>query len=114
MNKNIKLLIWSALVTLVLIALPSIIHYGPQLIGKSFTDQDDFKYRMEQVYTNLSESTLNPVDLKKMEKELYVSDGDISEYRERYGTLPEQLDNIQQQYADKITEAKKIKTKHCC
>ncbi|PIC96252.1 hypothetical protein CSV69_07165 [Sporosarcina sp. P26b] len=107
MNKNIKLLIWSALVTLVLIALPSIIHYGPQLIGKSFTDQDDFKYRMEQVYTNLSESTLNPVDLKKMEKELYVSDGDISEYRERYGTLPEQLDNIQQQYADKITEAKK-------
>lgn len=106
MNKKWNLAIWSALLALVLIALPSIIHYAPQLVGKSLTDQDDFRYRMEQVYTNLSQSILNPVDLEKVEKELYVSDDDITEYRERYGTLSEQLDTIKQQYADRITEAK--------
>lgn len=106
MNKNIKLAIWSALVTLVLIALPSIIHYAPQLVGKSFTDQEDFTYRMEQVYDNLSATVLNPIDLKKAEKELVVSRDEIEEYRQRYGTLSEQLDNIQQQYEERITDAK--------
>ncbi|ARF17716.1 sensor histidine kinase [Sporosarcina ureae] len=109
MNKNIKLAIWSALVTLVLIALPSVIHYAPQLVGKSFTDQEDFTYRMEQVYDNLSATVLNPVDLKKAEKELTVSRDEIEEYRQRYGTLSEQLDNIQQQYAERIAEAKSEK-----
>lgn len=109
MNKNIKLAIWSALVTLVLIALPSIIHYAPQLVGKSFTDQEDFTYRMEQVYDNLSATVLNPIDLKKAEKELVVSRDEIEEYRQRYGTLSEQLDNIQQQYGERITDAKNEK-----
>ena len=109
MNKNIKLAIWSALVTLVLIALPSVIHYAPQLVGKSFTDQQGFKYTMEQVYDELSVSVLNPIDLKKAEKELSVSKDEIDEYRERYGTLSEQLDSIQQQYIDQIKEAKSDK-----
>ncbi|PID25365.1 histidine kinase dimerization/phospho-acceptor domain-containing protein [Sporosarcina sp. P7] len=109
MNKNIKLAIWSALVTLVLIALPSIIHYAPQLVGKSFTDQEDFTYRMEQVYDNLSATVLNPIDLKKAEKELTVSQDEIEEYRQRYGTLSEQLDTIQQQYTERIAEAKSEK-----
>ncbi|ARD48561.1 HAMP domain-containing sensor histidine kinase [Sporosarcina sp. P33] len=106
MNKQIKLAVWSALVTLVLIALPSVIHYAPQLVGKSFTDQRDFKYRVQQTYDNLSAAVLNPLDLEKAEKELRVFPGEIAEHRERYGTLTEQLDNIQQQYADRITEAK--------
>ncbi|PIC82533.1 MFS domain-containing histidine kinase [Sporosarcina sp. P1] len=109
MNKNIKLAIWSALVTLVVIALPSIIHYAPQLVGKSFTDQEEFTYRMEQVYDNLSTTVLNPIDLKKAEKELVVSRDEIEEYRQRYGTLSEQLDNIQQQYDERITDAKSKK-----
>ncbi|PIC79324.1 hypothetical protein CSV75_12055 [Sporosarcina sp. P18a] len=109
MNKSIKLAIWSALVTLVLIALPSIIHYAPQLVGKSFTDQEDFTYRMEQVYDNLSATVLNPIDLKKAEKELTVSQDEIEEYRQRYGTLSEQLDTIQQQYTERIAEAKSEK-----
>ncbi|PIC70008.1 hypothetical protein CSV77_11035 [Sporosarcina sp. P16b] len=109
MNKTIKLAIWSALVTLVLIALPSIIHYAPQLVGKSFTDQEDFTYRMEQVYDNLSATVLNPIDLKKAEKELTVSQDEIEEYRQRYGTLSEQLDTIQQQYTERIAEAKSEK-----
>ncbi|PID01667.1 hypothetical protein CSV67_12750 [Sporosarcina sp. P2] len=109
MNNSIKLAIWSALVTLVLIALPSIIHYAPQLVGKSFTDQEDFTYRMEQVYDNLSATVLNPIDLKKAEKELTVSQDEIEEYRQRYGTLSEQLDTIQQQYTERIAEAKSEK-----
>ncbi|PID14691.1 hypothetical protein CSV63_11395 [Sporosarcina sp. P34] len=109
MNKSIKLAIWSALVTLVLIALPSIIHYAPQLVGKSFTDQEDFTYRMEQVYDNLSATVLNPIDLKKAEKEITVSQEEIDEYRQRYGTHSEQLDTIQQQYAERIAEAKSEK-----
>lgn len=105
-NKNIKLAIWSALVTLVLIALPSIIHYAPQLVGKSFTDQQDFNYTMERVYEELSTSVLNPIDLKEAEKELVVSEEEIEEYRQRYGTLSEQLNSIQEQYTDQINEAK--------
>ncbi|PIC63787.1 hypothetical protein CSV79_10125 [Sporosarcina sp. P13] len=106
MNKKIQLAIWSALVTIVLIALPSIIHYAPQLVGKTFTEQRDFEYRIEQTYENLAVSVLNPIDLEKATKAIPVWPGEIEEYRGRYGSLTDQLSSIRRQYADRIMEAK--------
>ncbi|AXI00865.1 hypothetical protein DV702_14810 [Sporosarcina sp. PTS2304] len=109
MNKKIQFVSWSALVTLVLIALPSIIYYAPQLVGKTFTDQRDFQYQLEQSYENLAETVLNPPDLEKIVQELPVSNQEIEEYRKRYRTLSEQLESIKQQYANRIAQAKQEK-----
>ncbi|MDV6379104.1 MFS domain-containing histidine kinase [Sporosarcina sp. GW1-11] len=109
MNKKIQLAIWSALVTFVLIAIPSFIHYAPQLVGKTFTEQRDFEYRIEQTYENLAVSVLNPIDLEKAMKTIRVSQEEIEEYRGRYGSLTDQLSSIQRQYTDRITEAKEQK-----
>lgn len=109
MNRRIRLAIWSTLVTIVLIALPSMIYYGPKLVGKSFVDQEDFDYKLERTYEHLSTTVLNPIDLEELTKTLPVSQDEIEEHRGRYGSLSEQLDNIRRQYVDRITQAKEQK-----
>lgn len=106
MNRKIQLGIWSALVTLVLISLPSIFHYAQQLVGKSVIDQENFSWQMERTYENLSATVLNPIDLEKASQEIPVTKEEIEEYRNLYGTLSEQLSNIQEQYAERIANAK--------
>ncbi|GKV56186.1 two-component sensor histidine kinase [Sporosarcina sp. NCCP-2222] len=106
MKKNGLLFIWSALVVLLLIALPSIIRLSPQLFGKDFTNSQEFKWRMDEVYDTLGAAVLNPIDPEEAVKHITVSSEEIEEHRNRYGTLPEQLSNIQAQYEDQIAEAK--------
>ena len=43
---ELLLFIWASLVALFLIALPSVIQTGPELIGKSFVDTREFKARL--------------------------------------------------------------------
>ncbi|WP_153733086.1 sensor histidine kinase [Sporosarcina obsidiansis] len=109
MNKKIQLGIWSALVTIVLIALPSVFHYAPQIVGKTLIDQEDFSWRMERTYDHLGAAVLNPIDFEKAARELPVSKDEIEEHRNRFGTLAEQLSNIQEQYAERIMQAKEEK-----
>lgn len=105
MKQKGLLFIWSALVVLLLIALPSIIRLSPQLFGKDFTNSQDFEQRMEEVYNSLG-SVLNPINPEEAVEHITVSPEEIEEHRNRYGTLSEQLANIHAQYEDRIAEAK--------
>ncbi|MCG3086463.1 histidine kinase dimerization/phospho-acceptor domain-containing protein [Sporosarcina cyprini] len=99
-------IVWSFLVAVLLIAVPSALNYSPQLFGKDFTDSQDFKWRMDEIYDTLGAAVLNPINPDEAVKHVTVSSEEIEEHRNRYGTLPEQLANIHAQYEDRITQAK--------
>lgn len=104
-DSKILVLIWSMLVALVLIAIPSVIQQAPYLIGKDYTDSDEFKEEIDRFYYKIGPALLNPIDLEKVEKEIVVTTAEIDEHRTRYGTLAEQIGNIREQYELQIEEA---------
>lgn len=106
MKNKVLLLIWSALVTIVLLASLSFARQGTGLIGKDFSDFDDFAWRLEEFYNTIGPTVLNPVDAEEAKKNITVSDNEIEEHRTRYGTLADQIANIHDQYEQRITEAK--------
>lgn len=104
-NKAI-LLIWAALVTIVLLTSLSFMRQGTGLIGKDFSDFDDFAWRLDEFYNTIGPTVLNPVDVEEAKKNITVSDNEIEDHRTRYGTLSDQLSNIHEQYAHRVAEAK--------
>lgn len=94
------------LVALVLMSIPSAIQKAPELIGKIYTDSDEFQEEINQFYNRIGPAVLNPIDLEKVEKEMIVTTAEIDEHRTRYGTLSDQIYNIHEQYDDQIEEAK--------
>ncbi|MCM3744413.1 HAMP domain-containing histidine kinase [Sporosarcina luteola] len=106
MKNKVLLLIWSALVTLVLLSSLSFARQGTGLIGKDFSDFDDFAWRLDEFYNTIGPTVLNPIDEEEAMKKITVSDNEIEDHRTRYGTLSDQLSNIHDQYAQRITDAK--------
>lgn len=106
MKNNVPLLIWAALVTIVLLASLSFARQGTGLIGKDFSDFDDFAWRLDEFYNTIGPTVLNPIDVEEAKKNITVSDSEIEDHRTRYGTLSDQLSNIHDQYAQRITDAK--------
>ncbi len=112
MKKNwFRLIIWAALVAIVLIAFPNSIRIAPQFIGKSYVDTENFQREMSSFYEQIGPAVLNPIDEEKVKKELTVTAEEIEEYRNWYGTLPDQIDNIHQQYVQRIEEARDANNK---
>lgn len=107
MKTNVfRLVIWAMLVAIVLIALPNSIRTAPQYIGKSYIDTENFQSEMRSFYEQIGPAILNPIDAEKVKKEMTVTAEEIREYRNWYGTLPDQIDSIHEQYAQRIEEAK--------
>ncbi|MDN4606216.1 histidine kinase dimerization/phospho-acceptor domain-containing protein [Sporosarcina highlanderae] len=107
-NKSI-LLIWAALVTIVLLAAFSINRQGPNIIGKDFSDSGDLKWRLDEFYDYIGPTVLNPIDREEAKKKITVTPREIEDHRTYYGSLPEQLSNIQEQYAQRIFNAREEK-----
>lgn len=104
-NNKLLILIWSMLVALVLISIPSAINRGPDLIWKSYIDSEEFKDEMAHFYNKIGPVVLNPIEFEQVEKKVHVTVDEIDEHRTRYGTLPEQIGNIHDQYDWQIEEA---------
>ena len=104
-DSKYKVFIWSMLVALVLISIPSAIQKAPGLIGKIYTDSDEFKEEMDRFYNRIGPLVLNPIDLEKFEQGLVVTTDEIDEHRTRYGSRGEQINNIHEQYDAQIEEA---------
>ncbi len=103
---SIPYLIWASLVVIVLMALQSFVENGNyRYVGKSYVESDDFQQEMENFYTNFSTAILNPVDLEAAKKNIIVTSSEIEEHRTYYGTLSEQIGNIEEQYAQRIADA---------
>ena len=106
MKNKVLLVTWAALVTIMLLALLSFARQGTELIGKDFSDFDDFTWRLDEFYNTIGPTVLNPIDAEEAKKNITVSDNEIEEHRTRYGTLADQLANIHDQYAQRIADAK--------
>ncbi|WP_262174813.1 sensor histidine kinase [Saccharococcus sp. Marseille-Q5394] len=106
MKNKVLLLLWAALVTIMLLASLSFARQGTALIGKDFSDFDDFAWRLDEFYNTIGSTVLNPIDVEETKKNITVSDNEIEDHRNRYGTLSDQLSNIHDQYAQRIADAK--------
>lgn len=72
MNSNRSpLILWTVLAAVFLMALISIVQKGPQYIGKSFVETEDFKSSMNNFYENIGPTVLNPVNLEEAEKRFW-------------------------------------------
>lgn len=78
---------------------------GYKYIGKSYFEFGDFENHLEQFVDNLGPFVLNIPKADQLKKKLTVSQEEIDEYRNRYGSLSEQIANIRAQYEGQIQEA---------
>ncbi|WP_186668213.1 HAMP domain-containing sensor histidine kinase [Sporosarcina sp. BP05] len=108
-NNKSPLLLWAVLVSVFLLALISIVQTGPKFVGKSYVDTDDFKANMDAFYESIGPTILNPIDMEEAEKTITVEKEEIEAHRSRFGTLSEQITNIQDQYTDRIADAEAAK-----
>lgn len=106
MKNKVLLVLWSALVTIGLLAILSFARQGTGLIGNDFSDFNDFSWRLDEFYDLVGPTKLNPIDLEEAKKNIVVSDDEIDRHRYQYGTLADQLTNIHDQYAQRIADAK--------
>ncbi len=108
-NKS-PLIVWTILASVFLLALISMVQTGPKFVGKSYVDTEDFKANMSAFYENIGPTILNPINMEQAEKTITVEKAEIEAHRSRYGTLSEQIANIQDQYTDRIADAEAAKS----
>lgn len=104
-KKKYGVIIWLALVALILMSIPTAFRLGPTMIGKKFVDSNVFQSELDIFYDTLSTGVLNPIDFEEAKDKLTVTEDEIEEHRMRYGTLSDQVLNIQQQYEGRIADA---------
>jgi len=94
---------------MILIGAFTFLKYGDQYFMKNFFESDTFNSEYQTFTDQLGSLVLNPVDTTLAKKNLRVTDREIDEYRNYYGSLSEQITNIKEQYKDKIDEARRSK-----
>lgn len=83
---------------LVLFSLYTLLVKGDELGKKNYMNSDSF-YGLEEDFINkLMKYELYPINFKEAEDQLTVSTEEVDYYRNYYGTLQEQIDNIKEQY----------------
>lgn len=109
-NKG-KTLLTLFLITWVVFAFVIFVENAYRFIGKSFFESNEFGSTIEDFKTGLNEYVLNDFDAEKAKKNVKVTQSEIEYYRNYYGTLEDQISNIQDQYVDRIEEAENKKLK---
>jgi len=104
-NYNLKIVLWTSLVAVFLTALLSFTGGNLRYIGKSYVESNDFQWEMNNFYENLTKAVLNPIDIEAEKKRITVTKSEIEEHRNYYGTLSEQIGNIEEQYTQRIADA---------
>lgn len=95
--------LWLLIASLVILGAFIIMSIGSTYFGKSYTETEEFKISYEFYLDRLLALELAPLD---EDAEIPVTASEIEEYRNRYGSLAQQVDNIQMQYDSDIEEAK--------
>lgn len=99
--------IWTILVTFIFLSITPAFNLLPTMVGQTFEESPDYQYEKDKFYNYLEASILNPIDWKKVEKNLTVSVDEIDQHRYRYGSLSEQVESIMDQYADRLYNAER-------
>lgn len=94
---------------MVLIGVFTFLENSHRYFMKNFFESDTFQSEYYDFTERLGSLILNPLDATEAKKEINVTKNEIEDYRTYYGGLSEQLNNINDQYTDKINEAKMSK-----
>ncbi|EMR06174.1 Sensor protein kinase walK [Bhargavaea cecembensis DSE10] len=97
--------VWLVLAAFVVFSVMVLIEAGPRIIGKSYTESDDFRNNMNFFYDQIGPYVLNPVEPEEAKKSIGVTEEELDEHRYRYGELDIQLNSIHDQYESQINEA---------
>ncbi|HWI49752.1 MAG TPA: hypothetical protein VNU45_16185, partial [Rummeliibacillus sp.] len=105
-SKNTVLL---SLICIILIGGFTLLEHGNQYFMKNFFESDTFQSEYQNFTDQLGSLVLNPLDASEAKKNIKVTDQEIEEYRNYNGSLSEQITSINDQYQDKINDAKRSK-----
>ncbi|WP_213423957.1 HAMP domain-containing sensor histidine kinase [Bhargavaea massiliensis] len=97
--------VWLFLAAFVLFSVMVLIEAGPRIIGKTYTESDDFRNGLDFFYNQIGPHVLNPVDPEEAKKAIGVTEEELDEHRYRYGNLEDQLASIRDQYEGRIEAA---------
>ncbi|MBG9657001.1 sensor histidine kinase [Cytobacillus firmus] len=86
----------------------SVLINGREYANPDYFHTGEFRSEIDQYAGYLELFELNNVSIEKAKEAIEVTEEEINEHRYRYGTLPEQIDNIRNQYESRIQEAKDI------
>ncbi|MFJ6266115.1 histidine kinase dimerization/phospho-acceptor domain-containing protein [Lysinibacillus xylanilyticus] len=81
---------------------------GYQYIGKSYFQSENFQHELDNFQSELGPLVLNLPTTEDLKSKIAVTQSEIEEHRNRYGTLGVQVDNIKAQYAERIQEATNV------
>lgn len=80
-------------------------HVGYQYIGKSYFQSENFQHEIDNFTAELGPLVLNVPNAADFKDEIEITQSEIEDHRNYYGTLGQQIDNIKQQYGQRIQEA---------
>lgn len=80
-------------------------HVGYQYIGKSYFQSENFQHEIDNFTAELGPLVLNIPNAADLKDEIEITQSEIEDHRNYYGTLGQQIDNIKQQYGQRIQEA---------
>ena len=105
MTKKRSLLSRIILLFIAIFAITSFITDGPTYFLKDYFDSDRFEEQEGAFIRGLNSYVLNPIDKEATINKISVSKEEINYYRNYYGPLASQIQNIEEQYAENLREA---------
>ncbi|HWK23488.1 MAG TPA: HAMP domain-containing sensor histidine kinase [Ureibacillus sp.] len=105
MKTKAKSLLILFLITWVVIAVSTFIDHANNYLFKSYFETGNFQYTKDEYVLKLGKYVLAPFDEEKAKEQISVTKDEIHTYRNYYGSLPEQVENIRSQYNERITQA---------
>lgn len=78
---------------------------GYQYVGKSYFQSENFQHEMDNFLAEIGPLALNIPTAEELKSKITVSQNEIEEHRNYYGSLGTQIENIKSQYETRIQEA---------
>lgn len=104
--KNIgKLLLTLFLIMWVAFAFILLTNEGNRIIGKSYFESNEFLPTVDYYREQLGQLVLIPFNAEQAKESITVTHAEVEQYRNYYGSMTEQIENIQNQYSDRIITA---------
>lgn len=100
-----KLLLILFLITWAALAVVTFFNHSHNYLFKSYFDSDYFQSSRDEFIDQLGKYVLAPFDAEKAKEQLSVTQEEIETYRNYYGSLSVQVENIRSQYSDQIRQA---------
>ena len=109
--KNYTALLLRILLTLLVIySVGAFLATGKNYVGKDFFDSADYSEAERKFLSGIEYYILNPSDQQASIDAIDVTADEIAYYRNYYGSEADQILSIQQQYEEKIAEARDVES----